>query len=162
MYGVTYWFYTSAISGSIYTQHFGKKFDADKVERKIDYLPYIYPPESQRNNTNVTLHFDIYKTSMKDLSSSFAYENDFSVSDLGRIYPDIKQISKDYSPPAPIEHNKHISVKVNAILSDVRKQKIDLMPGFKLTWYYTGMKHRADAKYHNEDTTKSFVRNICF
>ena len=52
---------TSAASGLISTQHFGDKFDADKVETHLRYQINVHPPESVRNNPNVTFHFDIDK-----------------------------------------------------------------------------------------------------
>ena len=66
---VNYYLHTTAISGSIFTRYFGDKFDADKVETgPLKFNVYIYPPASVRNNRNVTVHFDIEKLSLKDLT----------------------------------------------------------------------------------------------
>ena len=65
---VSYNVFTAASSGSISTKYFGEEFDADKVETDLYYMVNIYPPASVRNNPNVTLHLDVEKVSMKDLS----------------------------------------------------------------------------------------------
>ena len=66
---VLYDVFTAASSGSISTKYFGEEFDADKVETDLYYIVNIYPPASVRNNPNVTLHLDVEKVFMKDLSS---------------------------------------------------------------------------------------------
>ena len=68
-----YFVYTSATSGSIFTQYFGEEFDADKVETgPLTYYLSVYPPASaKKNNPNVTLHFEFEMVSMKDLSSGY-------------------------------------------------------------------------------------------
>ena len=43
---------------------------------------------------------------------------------------------------------------------EVRKQNMDAMPGFNLTWYYSGMKLAPVARFNSDDfpDTKSFIR----
>ena len=49
---------SDATSGTITTEHYGEKFDADKVEPNIRYVISIHPPESVLGAcSNVTLHF---------------------------------------------------------------------------------------------------------
>ena len=60
---------TAASSGTISTRYFGDKFDEDKVERNIQYSVHVNPPDYVKNNPNVTLHFEIEKLSLKDLST---------------------------------------------------------------------------------------------
>ena len=62
--------FTGASSGSVTTQYFGEQFDTDMVETgPLSYDVYVYPQSSVRNNTNVTLHLDVEKVSLEDLSS---------------------------------------------------------------------------------------------
>ena len=49
---------TSAVSGTISTQYFGDKFDADKVETYFIYRILLLRPENTISDTNVTLHID--------------------------------------------------------------------------------------------------------
>ena len=65
---VYYYADTYASSGTISTQFFGDMFDADKVETNLHSFVNVYPPESVQNNRNVTLHIDIEKLALKDIS----------------------------------------------------------------------------------------------
>ena len=47
----------------------------------------------------------------------------------------------------------------NVLLADLRKQKLDQMPGFRVRWHYSGVEVEPWAKYYNDDNTKAFVRN---
>ena len=68
--GFTYSVRTSANSDSISTQHFGDGFDVAKVDSgRLGYALYVYSPERVRNHTDVTLHLDVEKVSLKDLST---------------------------------------------------------------------------------------------
>ena len=60
---------TSAISGTISTKHFWEEFDAAKVEQKFYHQIDVTPPDAVKNNPNVTLHFDVKKILMTELSS---------------------------------------------------------------------------------------------
>ena len=53
----------------------------------------------------------------------------------------------------------YISLNRMVVLADVRKQKLDKMPGFRVTWNYSGMEVEPMAKYHNNIMTKAFVRS---
>ena len=142
--------YTSTTSGSITTQHFGDKFDADKVDTSILYYVKVNPPESVKNNPDVTLYFDIEKSTMKDLSSGY---DDLSW-DIGTDHIDTDithiNISKTNTPA--------IALQRKVLLSEVRKQKLELMPGFRFKWYYTGMEVEPSARYYHYTETRAFVR----
>ena len=60
--------HTSAISGTVSTQNFGDKFDADKVDMNTYIIIFIYPPKAFKNSTNGTFHLEIQKISMTNLS----------------------------------------------------------------------------------------------
>ena len=91
-YGGQYnWITTSALSGTISTQYFGDKFDADKVERYMAYQVIT--------NSNVTLNIEIEKLSIKDVSDG---EDKFAVSGQFEavrefIHEDISNFSKTLS-----------------------------------------------------------------
>ena len=57
---------TTASSGAIFTQYFGDKFDADRVETHHWYQINIWP---QDTNSGITLHLNIEKISLKALDS---------------------------------------------------------------------------------------------
>ena len=114
----------------------------------------IFPPENLQNNKNVTLHFQYENIPFKDLTTgSEVYDADY-VTILG------ENTQKNYTPPLPSTSTDryfyHLIRNVN--VQEVKNQKLDLMPGFRVKWYYSGMEIKSVAKYANEDITKAFVR----
>ena len=145
---VVYIVSTTATFGSISTQYNHEKFDAEKVETSFAYLVHVYPPARVINNTNITLHFDVGKILLKDLTQGMDRLN-------------VEWRSKNYTPPTKDRYDiQHLR---NVVWADVKKQKLDLMPGVRITWHYSGMEVKPDSKYYNEDSTrtKAFIRK-CF
>ena len=68
--------------------------------------------------------------------------------------------TRNYTPPLPspsqnmyyFAHERYVDIE------DVEKQVLDKMPGFRFTWYYSGIEIEPVAKYAHEDITKAFVR----
>ena len=146
-HGVTYYAETAATSGTISTQHFGDRFDADKLETKLFFSIDVYTPESARNNPNVTLHFEIEMVSLEDLSSG---QDKFVVRGMGRT-----QSSHNLTPPTQGDYYQFLDRE--AIPADVRKQKLDVMPGFRVRWWYSGMDVEPEAKYYNGLNNDKYV-----
>ena len=148
---------TGATSGTISTQYFGDKFDAAKMERKLYYSVVVYPPASVWNNSNVTLHFDVEKVSMGDLSNG--YDMLFAT---GTTVVESSPSTYNYSPPSPIDNDDyHIALYRNVIQADIIKQKLGLMPGFRFSWRYSGMEVEPEARFYNTEhlSTMAFVRD---
>ena len=148
---------TAASSRSISTQHFGKEFDSDKVEAgPLEYSVYVFPPENAKDNPNITLHYEIEKFSLEDLSSG----NDM----LELQYMNIESTYRrfNYTPPDQA-YSFPMTLKRHVIPADVKKQKLRLMPGFRFTWYYSGVEVKSWDKYANGDdervSTKAFIRD---
>ena len=152
--GINYFLRTSAISGDISTQYFGENFDAEKVETMLYYKVYVYPPNNIRDNRNVTLHFNIDKISVKHLMSG--YEKLYTEG-LGIISLDRNQIGRNFTPPGDV-HYILLTRKITP--EEVQAQKLDTMPGFRYSWYYSGLgEEKPEAIYADDETTKAFVRN---
>ena len=156
------WYYyevnTFSTTGTIKTKFFGDKFDADKVEKRILYKINVY--SNDINNHNVTLHFEIDDISMTDLSTGddkFIYTELKNKNKLESLEAGISHIFKNYTPPGrpAMEHTRDV------IFEDVKKQYLDLMPGIKVAWYYSGKKVTEHPYYSDNVLTKCFVRN-CF
>ena len=148
---------TSAISGSIFTQHFGDKFDPAKVYTDIEYNINIYPPRITQKDENATFHFDIEKIVMKDLTIGM---DKFWINGAEMInYAEMKHFTKNFTPPLPgrdkLRYIHH--TRSDIILPDVRKQHLQLMPGFKVSWFYSGVEAESEAKF-NEGVMMIFVR----
>ena len=60
------------------------------------------------------------------------------------------------------ENFQFMRLKRHIIDSDVKKQRLDTMPGFKFTWYYSGVEVEPEASYLDTSNTKAFVRNFMF
>ena len=61
----------------------------------------------------------------------------------------------NYSPPVG-DHWGRYSIQLNrkVLSADVKKQRLDRMPGFRYSWHYSGVKVEPKAEY-----VKAFVRN---
>ena len=139
--------YTTATSGVVSTQYYGQKFKSELVEKKINIVVYVNPPESVSKNKNVTLHFSLEKVSMTGLDT-------VKMEGLGYLDADQTTAYTNCTPPIGsfVELSRHVSSE------DVKQQKLDLMPGFRLTWWYTGAEVTPERKYKDTEMTKYFVR----
>ena len=74
---------------------------------------------------------------------------------------DEQQIRRNYTPPGSMDvKSRLIQLQRGVTRSEILKQKMNVMPGFRLTWNFTGRKVDPvpEAKYSNEVDTKAFVR----
>ena len=162
LYGFKYYVNTATTSGSIFTKHFGEKFDAIKVEPHTYYTISVFPTARLIGNTNVTLHVEIQRVAMTELTRgkdriTFNYQQLETKS----------YVRKNYRPPLEEETQKmhhHISLSRSVIKKDKENQNLDTMPGFNLTWYYSGIDNEIEsmtvALFVNDSLSKAFVRNI--
>ena len=149
---VNYYVFTGASSGSVITQYFGDKFDADKVDADLYYGVNVYPPDSVRYNPNVTLHLDVEKVSLLSRGEDTLLVDGTILRETHRTF--------NYTPPTRISYSIELHRLVR--LADVKKQNLDIMPGFRVTWRYSGAEVEPRAKYYNEIDTMAFVRNYSY
>ena len=154
MWGLNIDVHTSASSGSVSTQNFGDKFDADSVELFFNYHVYIYPPESVKDNTNLTLHIEVERVPLETDETDrlrFSGMADYFNANVTRI-------TENFTPR---DHDGFIKLSASrgVYKEDVRSQKLTVMPGFRLRWHYSGIEMEPQAKYCNTSETKTFVRN---
>ena len=157
-YDVFYPVNTVATSGSMSSLHFGDMFDADKVERDVWYSLYVDPPENYysrnlANNTNVTLHVEIQKKSMASGEDTLHFRGEIREKDHFVV---------NMNPPESF--TAYFRRKVTQ--KDVKEAKLNTMPGFKMSWYYTGNDEKADARYYTDPNynviNKIFIRNFFY
>ena len=151
---------TSAPFGTISTKHFGDKFNIDKIQRQLNvyYNVIIRPSKSIRKlNETSMLHIEIEKINMKDLLSgedTFFFVDDFINSSTTYFYRNYTKIRDNYS----IKLTRKVSFE------DASKQNLLMMPGFKISWYYTDQYSIAKAEddaefiYKRDPNTLPFVR----
>ena len=108
-----------------------------------------------KSNTNVTLSLNVEKVSFKDLSSG---KDQLHVQD---IKMETSHRNYNFSPPSGDQwtHRYYAGLNREVLVADITKQKLKLMPGFKVTWNYSNMEVEEVAKYGNDEATKAFIRN---
>ena len=154
---LNYYISTSATSGVITTQYFNEQYQPSLVERKVNYVVFVSPPESVKNNTNVTLHFNLEKISMTGLSKGWDITNVNGRS----LEAGLKSVSVDFNPPAGAEGYREVLL-ARKIEEDSINIKMESMPGFRLSWYYTGLGDNVtpDSWYSYSQENQLFIRSV--
>ena len=70
-------------------------------------------------------------------------------------------VYKNFTPPLDINDYRDYSyIRLARVVSfeDVKSQKLDAMPGFRVSWWYTGAKVTPENKYRDDEKTKQLVR----
>ena len=152
-----YSYTTYATSGNISTKYFGEIFDSMKLDGDIDIKIKVYPLKSIIGDRNTTFVIGIDKVTMLGLSDTlkvrwnqFPFEFDVDKDKYG------KQI------PGPKPYLDHFYTHLTRSISkdDISNTEIDMMPGFRLTWFYDP---KADNILETHDTeawltNKQFIR----
>ena len=153
---VFYYLGTSATSGTISTKYFGEKFDGDEIETNIVYSVKIYVPDTAKNNPNVSLNIELKHIPMTGLSTT---KESIRVS-ADRTERNTRHLKKNYTKPSFSLYSINLRRHVNTL--DVVNQNLDIMPGFTVTWYYTGMEamepYDKFIKEKYVKNTKPFIR----
>ena len=116
---------TSATSGSISTQHFREKFEAEEVQGEIKFIFHIYPPKNVAKDEKIILQFEIEKDTIKGYDKFSDYYEEFDV--------DLETFTKNITPP---EYWQSFTLQKKISKEDIYKLELTSMPGFKLTWKY--------------------------
>ena len=58
---IVYTVNTFSISGEVKTPYFGEKINLEHIDLHVLFFIFVYPPESVRNKTNVTLNIKVEK-----------------------------------------------------------------------------------------------------
>ena len=157
--GLVYEIHTWAKNGLITTTYFEQNFDPKLVDEKIYWSVKVYVPENIRNKTDVTLHFNLTKMSVRDIASSS--KDMMYVEGLGELAQDKNKDEMNYKPPAGDTFTyRYIVLNRKITKEDIKNTKQELMPGFSLSWYYSGLNVTSDVdinKFDN-DLTNQFKR----
>ena len=115
---------------------------------------------SQTQKSLFIHHLVIEKMSMKgnDLSSGSEV---LHLNGLGDINANITLTNKSYTPPGTA-YSHHLSLSRKVLLEDLRNQKLNLMPGFRLTWHCSEMEVEPWVKYDNKAFIRNSFRNILY
>ena len=146
---------TSATSGLITTQYFGENYNPSWVDDKIYYRIEVFLPQSIWDNKNVTLHFKIENLNLDGIgdSTGFGYGTGLSAQPIDK---DVDFFEKSFTPPrgepcvgciriddkrAPVQF---LSLFRFVTDKEIAEANLKLMPGFRFSWYYTGMDFSPD------------------
>ena len=126
--GDLYYIDSSALSGVVTTEHFGEQFRQDIVQKKIYYEVIINPPDNFLLDENITLHLKLQMVAM----AGHGIETMHIMPDLYNLEP--TDVYLKVSPP--VTHT--FQFQRDILSEDLSQVRMDIMPGFKISWHYTG------------------------
>ena len=133
---------TYATSGSISTPYFGEKFNPSLVDKKSKISLTIYPPKAALDNTNIKLHLKIYKKTLIGLSKTS--QDNFGIHGISWAVTkeDNLELSFNFT-----QTRKDVGIVLTRKITsgDLLSNNLESMPGFNLSWWYTGAEVTPDA-----------------
>ena len=106
-------------------------------------------PDNVQSNDNVTLHFKLEKMSLTGL---------VYMDGLGYLADDKTNAYTNFTPPGHTSRDYDIFFLQRVSSEVVEQQNLDLMPGFRFSWWYTGAEVTPDPIYKHDEISKYFVR----
>ena len=113
---------------------------------------------SVKNSTNVTLHFNLEKVSMTSLSKGWEIVQVDKNDSISEAW--VTSATFNFTPPAGEWGYREFSFsRYNIIEEDFLENELESMPGFRLSWYYTGLGGQVKPEsYSDYWETQLFVR----
>ena len=146
--------FTSAVSGNISTQYFGRTLDTENVDNFISNTIRIDTPIKFQFDYlgKVQLVFNIEKTPVSDSDAEsfvfYANKNEM-------IDPEKTHFSKNFTKTSLREFR--FNHRRKSLNTELKSNNLKMMPGFKLTWFYDSQM-KPKNKYSKDDNNKNFVR----
>ena len=97
----------------------------------------------------MTLHLNLEKVSMTGLADGLRVDG------VQNLESELTSYSRAFSPPADDDDYRMVDLTRNIVIEeDLANIGMEQMPGFRLTWHYTGLEDnvRADSKYSDVST----------
>ena len=145
---------TSAKSGVIFTQYWGEPYNARLVEKSISYRVIIKPPKNTLNLETLVFHYQIEIVSLRGLMrvSQDKYEINRNI-----IEEDLTFITNNITSPVG---DFIFDVNRNVEKENLNDQTLSTMPGFKLTWWFTGAETNLKEEFGDDERsfTLDFIR----
>ena len=152
--GLNFLLETTATSGSVNTEYFGEQYQSHLVKRNVKYHVKVYPPVSVRTNPNVTLHFKVEKLSMTGMSVGW----DNVGIEGNNLDAGLSSATFNFTPPGVV---RLIGMSRNNItIEETKTMDIESMPGFKVSWYYTGLGNEMPTNFIDRDEEEHFRKFI--
>ena len=159
---------TMATSGVITSQFFGKKFSKNNI-RNISIDINVKPPNSfYGNEQNLTYHLHLEKVSVPGLPQDFQNYHSFRFKGADTLGDD--ENTAHYTMTTKAYSWESLEFRMDLKLDNkyIRHLEMDQMPGFNLSWWYTGGDIEpgniyTDTYYApNNATYLEFVREVVF
>ena len=128
---------TSAISGSIETVNYGKRFKPDLVWGDVIYKIHLLANSTNQSilfNKNITLHIEVEKMSMTGLSNG---KELYIVNQQFTVEATKVDMHNKFNAPGYTWYSFKLD-RTDVSTEDIRKLDMRQMPGFIFRWYYTG------------------------
>ena len=116
----------------------------------------VFSTESVRNNENVMLHFKMEKPSPSMTGLARDSQDKVYMSSVGYAGADQKYMYPNFTPPGT--YAKYVNQYRDVSAEEVESQTLDVIPGFRVSWWYTGEEVTPDPQYKDDDMTKHLVR----
>ena len=144
---------TSASSGFISTQYFGDKYNSLNVKQLLNIHIDITAATSIRKNANYTLHIELEKNSLEDISNG---KDSYYLEGYGYLEPEKNLFLLNVTSP-----QKHYVCNLNRKVSkaDIDNMKLKTMPGFRLNWSYN-RNVEPESDYAEWPDTVEFVKLV--
>ena len=144
-YRLRFFVYTTKTFGSMSTKYFGNNFDADKIERDYKISFYFYPPKNIQNSV-YDYHFQIERNNLTEYEEFYdTVENDISI------------LTRKISPPGT---KKRFIYSMKISKDDLKNVQANLMPGFKLKWFFTHYNYPSIMQPLNDDIDTTYFTEI--
>ena len=146
-----YFMTTYALSGMVASEGFQEKFNVDLVDTNIDYQLEFRVPSNLQNIG--TLSVDIEKVAVEGTGTDvLSFDNEKIIYDT---------LSKNITMT---ERKRKVTLTLKRSVSSNEVRRMEMMPGFKILWTYTGIDRAAAAEAYflnnsQEGITKGFIRN---
>lgn len=126
-FGNSHFLDSSALSGVVTTEFFGDTFQEDKIEKKASHQVTVSPPENLILDENITLHLKVEIERIAGHSGEQMY-----------ITPGFYQLElndANFNVSPPVQYSFSFQRDISS--DKLSKVKMDIMPGFRISWHYT-------------------------
>ena len=109
----------------------------------------MWPARSIRGNENVTLHFKLEKLALPVFGGYETILVSVQDEEYGTFLDtNVEFFQQSFSPPItnnnPNKQSRSIQTYREVSDREISEANLELMPGFRLSWYYTGMDFKPD------------------
>ena len=158
-YGLQYFIDTTALSGSVTTQYFGQRYQADLVEKHIQMKVFVHPPDDDKiDNINI-LHFQLEKYAFREVSSD-RFDRYKIDGYKGTIEPDTNKVFTNFTKNILQNYPRRRLMRMQRYVgkNDLETGTMEKMPGFRFRWWYTGENFTIEPKYSKFRLNKMFIK----